>query len=209
MPSAPPTQCSSALNSSATNTIARGIKRYRCRSPTPCPSPSCKKTDTRIRTYQKHPGKSYTHQEKVVHNYSKTSLSKDIISLLNLGLSFTPTPYTNTDGFKIHLLQAFDLFAKNIRWLVTNNKPTRNDPNREVTQHPVIKPLKFLPKNQYDLPRCQRLGQEEVEEYIVSTKQSIRQNLPMIVEPPPKKPLTESSYGHSIHQTDGCRGKTC
>ena len=173
------------LTSSAIETIAKEIKRYRPPSPVSSLEPAKKIRATHSRIYHKSKKTKQASTESVVHNFSNIVLSKEIISVLSLGLSFTPTPLTNNDSFKTHLLQAFDNFGKSLRKVVTDHRITPPSVDSSIT-HPVVKPLRFLPNNPQETPSYSRCPYDDVEEYIIATKQTIRKNLSLLVQPPPR-----------------------
>ena len=116
-------------------------------------------------------------QEKIVHNFSSFELSPHLLSILELGISFTPTPKCNTLDFHFQLLRAFDSMAE-LR-LVTVRKPEQTR-RGNIPEHPIIKNFKFLSPTSYSTPIDRVSNNLRLENFLENKKTRLDLTIPTI-----------------------------
>ena len=165
-------------------------KRRRCNRNTGLPKKRCKLSeptaDTNNTTKSTTTETPQTQQpELVVHNYSTYKLSSDEISLLQKGLSFSPTPNCALPELRSQMLKYFNEFAKSLR-LKYNRAQYRNKKRRTVIPPPptttttIYRQMKFLPPTKPDTVVTRYSGFGQLETYIDNTKQNMVDNLEKI-----------------------------
>lgn len=118
-----------------------------------------------------------------VHNFSRVILSQEELELLTRGLSFIPTPILSSKQSQLHILQAFDTFAKSLRQKYYNTKYKQLPPPQPIIQCPtahIQRRMKFLPTVRRTSHVQGFSGIIAVENYIALTKDNLNEQLPQV-----------------------------
>ena len=118
-----------------------------------------------------------------VHNFSSVIFSQEESELLNRGLSFVPTPTLSSQQSHLHILQAFDAFAKSLRQKYYNTKYKQPPPPPLTIQcqaaH-IQRRMKFLPTVRKTSHVQGFSGITTVEHHIALTKDILNEQLPTL-----------------------------
>ena len=129
---------------------------------------------------------NFTKPNLSIHNLSKYTLSTHDVQLLTKGLSFIPTPTTDTYEFHQHILKQFDEYARTLRFASRSQVksfpassyqvPPRSSMTPPLPTEIVYRRMKFItPKTQF--ASTMYSGNRLLEDYIYNTKEMLDKKL--------------------------------